>query len=200
MHLSEVTTYKIHILVKIQSLDFQLFTHWMPVSDSVTWLHLILSNSICRIEQTATVRVDNGPIVTGASPGKLRQLNGNGQLFIGKLHKNTLTLVGISEIISCEESFSQILQISLLTLDKITQLMSNLFCQTMPGFWQNTYCWVPNTSVALLFFLGSFFPLTLTYYPYSELHFYSISCKYPTYTIIQAYTLILFSLSLVHNW
>lgn len=36
-----------------------------------------------RIEQTATVRVDNGPIVTGASPGKLRQLNGNGQLFIG---------------------------------------------------------------------------------------------------------------------
>ena len=83
MHLSEETTYKIHILVKIQSLDFQLF--WMPVSDSVTWLHLILSNSICRIEQTATVRVDNGPIVTGASPGKLRQLNGNGQLFIGKV-------------------------------------------------------------------------------------------------------------------
>jgi hypothetical protein len=67
-------------------------------------LHLILSNFICRIEQTATVRVDNGPIVTGASPGKLRQLNGNGQLFIGKLDKSTLTLVRISEIISCEES------------------------------------------------------------------------------------------------
>ena len=37
-----------------------------------------------RIEQTATLRVDNGPIVTGASPGKLRQLNGNGHVFIGK--------------------------------------------------------------------------------------------------------------------
>ena len=48
--------------------------------------------------------MDNGPIVTGASPGKLRQLNGNGQLFIGKLHKNTLTLVRTSEIIICEES------------------------------------------------------------------------------------------------
>lgn len=36
-----------------------------------------------RIEQTATLRVDNGHIVTGASPGKLRQLNGNGQLYIG---------------------------------------------------------------------------------------------------------------------
>lgn len=36
-----------------------------------------------RIEQTATLRVDNGPIATGASPGKLRQLNGNGQLFVG---------------------------------------------------------------------------------------------------------------------
>ena len=28
--------------------------------------------------------MDNGPIVTGASPGKLRQLNGNGHVFIGK--------------------------------------------------------------------------------------------------------------------
>ena len=29
--------------------------------------------------------MDNGPIATGASPGKLRQLNGNGQLFVGKI-------------------------------------------------------------------------------------------------------------------
>ena len=40
---------------------------------------------LSRIEQTATLRVDNGPIATGASPGKLRQLNGNGQLFVGKI-------------------------------------------------------------------------------------------------------------------
>lgn len=37
-----------------------------------------------RTEQTATLKVDDGHIITGASPGKLRQLNGNGQLFIGK--------------------------------------------------------------------------------------------------------------------
>jgi hypothetical protein len=36
-----------------------------------------------RTEQTATLKVDDGHIITGASPGKLRQLNGNGQLFIG---------------------------------------------------------------------------------------------------------------------
>ena len=46
-----------------------LFFYYLPIS---------------RIEQTATLRVDNGPIVTGASPGKLRQLNGNGHVFIGK--------------------------------------------------------------------------------------------------------------------
>ena len=38
---------------------------------------------LCRTEQTASLKVDNGHIVTGASPGKLRQLNGNGQIFIG---------------------------------------------------------------------------------------------------------------------
>ena len=37
-----------------------------------------------RTEQTATLKVDGGHIITGASPGKLRQLNGNGHLFIGK--------------------------------------------------------------------------------------------------------------------
>ena len=37
-----------------------------------------------RNEQTASLRVDNGPLVTGASPGKLRQLNGNGQVYLGK--------------------------------------------------------------------------------------------------------------------
>ena len=37
-----------------------------------------------RTEQTASLKVDNGHILTGSSPGKLRQLNGNGQLFIGK--------------------------------------------------------------------------------------------------------------------
>ena len=36
-----------------------------------------------RTEQTATLKVDGGHIITGASPGKLRQLNGNGHLFIG---------------------------------------------------------------------------------------------------------------------
>ena len=36
-----------------------------------------------RNEQTASLRVDNGPLVTGASPGKLRQLNGNGQVYLG---------------------------------------------------------------------------------------------------------------------
>ena len=46
---------------------------------------LILTYQFHRIEQTATLRVDNGPIATGASPGKLRQLNGNGQLFVGKI-------------------------------------------------------------------------------------------------------------------
>ena len=43
----------------------------------------MLSPYFSRIEQTATVRVDNGPIVTGASPGKLRQLNGNGHVYVG---------------------------------------------------------------------------------------------------------------------
>ena len=38
-----------------------------------------------RTEQTASLRIDNGHIVTGASPGKLRQLNGNGHIFIGRL-------------------------------------------------------------------------------------------------------------------
>ena len=49
--------------------SYFLFFYYLPIS---------------RIEQTATLRVDNGPIVTGASPGKLRQLNGNGHVFIGK--------------------------------------------------------------------------------------------------------------------
>ena len=39
--------------------------------------------SIFRTEQTATLLVDNGHIVTGASPGKLRQLNGSGKLYVG---------------------------------------------------------------------------------------------------------------------
>jgi len=45
------------------------------------YLYLILI--FYRTEQTASLKVDNGHIITGASPGKLRQLNGNGQLFIG---------------------------------------------------------------------------------------------------------------------
>ena len=45
-----------------------------------------------RIEQTATVRVDNGPIVTGASPGKLRQLNGNGHVYVGMYYFSHLPL------------------------------------------------------------------------------------------------------------
>ncbi|XP_059078305.1 pikachurin-like [Tigriopus californicus] len=36
-----------------------------------------------RAEQTASLNVDNGHVITGASPGKLRQLNGNGQVYIG---------------------------------------------------------------------------------------------------------------------
>ena len=53
-----------------------------------TWhieFHLQIFHVSYRTEQTATLKVDDGHIITGASPGKLRQLNGNGQLFIGKL-------------------------------------------------------------------------------------------------------------------
>ena len=42
----------------------------------------------CRNEQTASLRVDSGNLVTGASPGKLRQLNGNGQVYLGKVYSN----------------------------------------------------------------------------------------------------------------
>ena len=42
-------------------------------------------NVNCRNEQTASLRVDSGQLVTGASPGKLRQLNGNGQVYLGKV-------------------------------------------------------------------------------------------------------------------
>ena len=52
-----------------------------------TWhikFHLQIFHVSYRTEQTATLKVDDGHIITGASPGKLRQLNGNGQLFIGK--------------------------------------------------------------------------------------------------------------------
>lgn len=42
--------------------------------------HMIYST---RTEQTASLKVDNGHILTGASPGKLRQLNGNGRIYIG---------------------------------------------------------------------------------------------------------------------
>ena len=42
-----------------------------------------MSSSLSRTEQTATLLVDNGHIVTGASPGKLRQLNGSGKLYVG---------------------------------------------------------------------------------------------------------------------
>jgi len=38
---------------------------------------------LCRNEQTATLKVDEGRVLTGASPGKLRQLNGDGHLLIG---------------------------------------------------------------------------------------------------------------------
>ena len=53
-----------------------------------TWhikFHLQIFHVSYRTEQTATLKVDDGHIITGASPGKLRQLNGNGQLFIGKI-------------------------------------------------------------------------------------------------------------------
>ena len=36
-----------------------------------------------RTEQTASLKVDNGHVLTGASPGKLRQLNGNGRVYVG---------------------------------------------------------------------------------------------------------------------
>ena len=36
-----------------------------------------------RTEQTATLRVDNGHVVTGSSLGILRQLNTSGKLFVG---------------------------------------------------------------------------------------------------------------------
>ena len=58
------------------------------LSVKLRWILIKLNEpflSYLRIEQTATLRVDNGPIATGASPGKLRQLNGNGQLFVGKM-------------------------------------------------------------------------------------------------------------------
>ena len=58
--------------------------YWLT---SHTWhikFHLQIFHVSYRTEQTATLKVDDGHIITGASPGKLRQLNGNGQLFIGK--------------------------------------------------------------------------------------------------------------------
>lgn len=36
-----------------------------------------------RMEQTASLMVDNGPVITGASPGKLRQLNSGAGLYLG---------------------------------------------------------------------------------------------------------------------
>ena len=66
-----------------------------PLNNLIVWFeyfptkiihsHLLINSywTYFRTEQTATLKVDGGHIITGASPGKLRQLNGNGHLFIG---------------------------------------------------------------------------------------------------------------------
>ena len=46
----------------------------------------LIFKTFSRNEQTASLRVDSGNLVTGASPGKLRQLNGNGQVYLGKVY------------------------------------------------------------------------------------------------------------------
>jgi hypothetical protein len=45
---------------------------------------LIENLSLSRNEQEASLSVDDGPPVTGVAPGKLRQLNINDGLYIGK--------------------------------------------------------------------------------------------------------------------
>ena len=40
--------------------------------------------SIFKLEQTASLMVDNGDVLTGSSQGKLQQLNARAGLFLGK--------------------------------------------------------------------------------------------------------------------
>ena len=56
----------------------------MPCMNHLLQKFNLPNENYFRTEQTATLKVDGGHIITGASPGKLRQLNGNGHLFIGK--------------------------------------------------------------------------------------------------------------------
>jgi hypothetical protein len=65
------------------NITFLYFYIKLIFNDSVVYYFLCR-----RTEQTATLKVDGGHIITGASPGKLRQLNGNGHLFIGILNLN----------------------------------------------------------------------------------------------------------------
>ena len=50
----------------------------------VSCCRLTYLQSIFRLEQTASLMVDNGDVITGSSPGKLRQLNARAGLFLGK--------------------------------------------------------------------------------------------------------------------
>ena len=51
---------------------------------SIEFVFITISIFIFRLEQTASLMVDNGDVITGTSPGKLRQLNAGAGLFLGR--------------------------------------------------------------------------------------------------------------------